>query len=90
MHSKKKGNVISDPEGVAALNAIDEFENKNQKKPNRYPKASLENHLNLQDTMSKKIKQRTELTQNKMEQNLMKQYSQRRLAQGFKSIRMAQ
>ena len=70
--TQKSINVVSDPEGLEALNAIDEFENKNSKKPNRYPKASLETHLNLNDTMQKKINQRAELTQNKMQQNFMK------------------
>lgn len=61
-NAQKSVNTINDPEGIDALNAIDEFENRNAKKPNRYPKASFEKHLNLNDTMRKKIKERNELT----------------------------
>ena len=61
-NAQKSVNVINDPEGIDALNAIDEFENRHAKKPNRYPKANFEKHLNLNDTMRKKIKERNELT----------------------------
>ena len=61
-NAQKSVNKIVDPEGIDALNAIEEFENRNAKKPNRYPKASFEKHLNLDDTMRKKIKERNELT----------------------------
>ena len=38
-----RGNFgTQDPEGVEALNAIDEFEAKHSKKANRYPKNQLE------------------------------------------------
>ena len=53
---------VTDPEGIEALNAIDEFENRCAKKPNRYPKASLETHLNLNETMKDKISKRTQFT----------------------------
>jgi len=61
-----------DPEGVEALNAIDEFESKCEKKPNRYPKASLETHLKLDNTMQAKIETRISITQGKMLDNMAK------------------
>ena len=54
---------VSDPEGRTALREIDQFEKKQvQKKPNRYPKASLEQHLSLDETMSKRIKMRAQIS----------------------------
>ena len=77
-----------DPEGVEAINAIDEFERKNKKKLNRYPKNNLEQEDQLDSVLKKKIALRSQATQIKLEKSLG-QYSQKRLARGFKSVRQA-
>ena len=57
-----RAKTISDPEGVNALSDINAFEKRCAKKPNRYPKSSLEAHFQLEETMKKKIRLRAELT----------------------------
>ena len=44
-----------DPEGVEALNDIDNFEKKNAKKANRYPRDSYDTHANLETTMKARV-----------------------------------
>ena len=71
------------------MRQMKEFEKQKCKKiPNRYAKIALEQHLSLDETMSQRIMLRAQLTQKKMEEG-MKNYSQKRLAIGFKSVREA-
>ena len=70
---------VTDPEGIEALNAMDQFDSTYQKKVNRYPKNHLEEHLKLDETMQAKIENRTTITSSKVMEN-MANYSQKRLA----------
>ena len=54
--------TVTDPEGIEALNEIDKFEDRCLKKPNRYPKASLDTENKLDTTMKTKIQLRAQIT----------------------------
>ena len=71
------------------MKELNEFEKeKCKKKPNRYAKAHLEQHISLDETMGTRIRQRNQLTQAKIESNMLKsQYSHKRLAKSFKSYK---
>ena len=88
--SVKQKKRITDPEGIAALKDLDRFEKAQcRKKDNRYAKVSLEQHLSLDETLAIRIKARAEMTKAKYDTNMSK-FSQKRLAQGFKSVRINQ
>ena len=86
----KQKKRVTDPEGIEALNDLDKFEKSQcKKKDNRYAKVNLEQHLSLDETMAARIKARAKITQAKFETNMSK-FSHRRLANGFKSVKLSQ
>ena len=69
-NSTRRAKRVTDPEGMEALNDIDSFEERQEKKPNRYPKANFETHMKLDSTMREKIKQRAQITQMNFEKSM--------------------
>ena len=59
------------------------------KKPNRYPKKSLENYLNRDETMKDKVQNRANQHQVIIDAQ-MKMYLKKRLNKGFKSLQQVQ
>ena len=48
-------------EANESIRAINDFENKIQKMPNKYPKISLDKHLKLDSVMKERVKGRMQI-----------------------------